>query len=467
MASRTMCSLALALGMMAGCSPKDAPERARSGSASAEQPASGSTESAGEKPKRRDISPAKRPPLAAPSRLLDRPRTQKELSTTDWQVFIRNLRGQVKGSGAAVAKAPQPLKLKMHAQKLLSLGRLLGDIEVLGEALAVADRMVKASPRDAAGLLLRAQARFALHQWDGVREDVKAIKKISPKLSGVGDLEAELLWNAGKYDEATGAFTALAKERPTLYRVARLGNILAQRAGFEAGDKAFARAETLYRDVSPVPIAWLYVQRALLRIEHGRYREALLFLEGAYERAPGYPMVVEHLAQVHALLGDRRLAAELYEEAIGLTPHPEYYGALAGVLRAMARTEEAEKHEATARARAGSLLKSHPAAAAGHAVEVLQGAARKEALAAFLAEASQRLDPATQGRLAEALIDDEQAAEALTRLEKVLTQDWHLPSVYWTAARAARLAGEADKVKPLRARALELNPEIEAQKGPI
>lgn len=454
-------ALILSAALASGCSPE---------LATPDRPAPAAADPAAPPKAKIDISPAKRPPLAAPSRLLDRPRTALELPTTPWPIYIRNVRGQVESSAGA-AKGGQPLALQLHGEKLLTYGRLMGDLATLKAALDTLSRAVEARPKDPRPLVLRAQANFSLHRWQALAADLtaaEALLKGRPAPMALRQLQAETLWRRGEVEAATAAFTEIAKARPSLYTLARLGHVLALRRGFEAGDKAYARAETLYKDVSPVPVAWLYTQRALLRIRHGRFQAARRFLEAAYARAPGYPMVVEHLAQIMALTGDLERAATLYREAIALSDHPEYHGALAGVLRAQARGEAADQEAALAQAGAEAAMRATPAAAAGHGVSLLRGLALAEAVAALEAQAKIGPEPELLAQLAEALVEADRATEALAILAPALDEGWRLPELYWIAARAARLIpARRGEARGLLEKAKALNPEIERLKGPV
>jgi tetratricopeptide (TPR) repeat protein len=90
-----------------------------------------------------------------------------------------------------------------------------------------------------------------------------------------------------------------------------------------------------------------YYYLGMCYVQMGRPGEAVGTLEAAVDIAPDDERMKVELARAHAMTGNLARAADLLEEAISHNPYfdmPHYY--LAGILRAQARHEEAQRHMA-------------------------------------------------------------------------------------------------------------------------
>ena len=104
-------------------------------------------------------------PPAAPAPTRHLPLSPDELRT-DGQTALDNLEGQI----AALAQAGPSHRATLIT--LLSLrAQYLGRPDDYGRALALAEEEVRASPKDAAAWLARAQARSSLHQFSAALAD--------------------------------------------------------------------------------------------------------------------------------------------------------------------------------------------------------------------------------------------------------------------------------------------------------
>lgn len=417
------------------------------------------------------LSGARRPPLAAPNKPLDRPRTRLELRTTEYKLFLANLEGQLEQSRRLHERSPEsPQALQLYAGHLLSFSKMMGDLKGIDQAARLASQGLKAEPEHLKLRLLRAQAHFALHRWEAARRDLEVVRRQQPQHPALASMEAEFVWNSGDVEGAQSMIEARAEAEPSWESLARLGGLKMALGDVEGADAAFARAETLYKDTAPVPVAWLYVQRGLLRLHSGRFPEAKVFYQAAVERAEGYPMAVEHLAEIEHLLGQPEEAIRLYQEVIQATDNPEFHNALAGVYQELGRQDEARASRDRARARNLALIQDFPEAMAGHGADFFLEEGEDHALALKLLKlnARDRPNPDAFQALAEAWLAQGDKKQARAAIDKALRSPVRRAEIFWTAARVAKAEGADPKeVEALRQQALALNPKIAVLEGEL
>lgn len=414
---------------------------------------------------------AARPPLAHPRKpLTTRPRNEHELPTTSFEQLMGTLQGQLKNSATALERSPKSAGAHLlYADKLLGVAKVYGDLNQIQGAAEVATDGLKLEPNHPGLLLLRAQARFALHQWKDATEDLKHLKRVKPDHPALPGLEAEIAWNQGEVDKAAEAIRELARTQPSFGTVSRLGHLHYHLGQLPAADEAFARAETLYEDSSPVPLAWLNVQRGLLRLHSGRFEEARVFYEEAHRRAPRYPMATEHLAEIEHLLGHHDRALELYLQVVEQTDNPEFHAALAGLYRDMGQEDKAKEHVQAARKRSLELLARHPSAMGSHGADFFleDGAEPARALELLTRNAAERPNPESLQGLASAQLANGQLEAAAATIDKALATPVRMAEIFWTAARIAVARDRVEEAERYMQQALELNPKIAVLEGDL
>lgn len=409
-------------------------------------------------------------PRARSNAPLDRPRTMRELPTTPYQQMMDLLENQVVRSEDMLDRSPNSVTAHtFYAGKLLSVAKVYGDLEDISKAVQVADRGLELAPNNANLLKVRMQANFALHRWRDAETDLVLLKAIKPDDVALKSVEVELLWNSGQVEAAKAAIEGLAKEHPSMATVARAAHLQMELGDVDAAEQGFATAETLYEGSSPVPVAWLYVQRGLLRLHSGRFKEAKVFYDAAVERAPGYPMAVEHLAEIEYLLGDHERAITLYKQAIKATDNPEFHIAIAGVYAEQGQEKLAKEHTDRARTRNLDLIKQFPAAMSGHSADFFleDGEDAKIALELLTLNAKDRPNPTSFQALAEAQLANGLKDDAKVTIDKALATPVKLAEIHWTAARVAKAHGDASQLKRHKEAALALNPKIAVLEGDL
>lgn len=473
-----------AMAFGSACSSKKAPAKAPN---AADKAAKGNDKAAKEAPKAKGPWKKKVPieidkdfarrarnkvkvPMASPRKALERPRTPKELPTTPFDLMVRTLRGQVNTSFSALERAPKSVAAHaFHGAKLLSLAKLEGDLSEIDKASRIATDGLKLQPKSPQLLALRIEANFSLHRWDTVAKDLAQLKAIKADHDMIAPMEAELAWNRGDIKTAAAMFSKIARDAPSMGSVARLAGALQTFGKLKEADQGFARAETLYTNSSPVPLAWLYVQRGLLRLHSGRFKDARVFYQAAHERAPGYPMATEHLAEIEFLLGNTDRALELYKAVIKQTDNPEFHVAIAGVYDSLGKKKEAAEHMERAKARNLELMKKFPEAMSGHGADFFleDGQDASIALKLLSDAAKSRPNPESFQALAEAQLANDKLKEAQETIDKALNSPLSIAEIYWTGARVAKAKGDQAKTEELKKKALALNPKISVLEGDL
>lgn len=282
------------------------------------------------------------------------------LRTTAADIHLGNIEARIQ----ALASRSDAVALRDLAGMLAYRHRILGRIDDAEVALAHVDAYLVEHPADAGARLLRANLLSGFHRFDEARLDLQGILDIEPaaqRLLDEMDLAGPL---AGELVEA---LQARGHEGEGLFDLALRGNLAVQQGDPLAAERWFRMAQSRYRDVSPMPLAWLHTQQGIAWLRFGDVERAHRFFAAAHARLPEYYLAAEHLAETEALLGRPQEARRLYEAVVSQTDHPEFHAALSEVLREIGDGALADEHAERARAGYASLLARHPAAFADHA----------------------------------------------------------------------------------------------------
>lgn len=403
----------------------------------------------------------------SPSAPLDRPRTQAELPTTSESIFLGNLEGTVSAARKAWDKNGSPSSAILLVGPLAQTGELRADLDRIAEAVEIAGEALKKAPKDVRLLLARADANATLHRFDAALADAKLAHELEAS-DHTEALLADLAWQRGDYEAAIPAIRKAA-QKPSFGSLVRLAQLELDLGNVKAAEQAFARAETRIKDVSPVPVAWLSVQRGLLYLHTGRFEQAERFYLEAVARLPSYPMALEHLAEIEALLGKREQAVKRYRDVIAKTENPEFMAALAGVLDDLGKKAEADELRKRAGKRYHELLKRHPEAMYWHAADFFleDGGEPKRALELLKKNAKLRPGADSFVALAGAELENGKIDDAAKSIERALASPLRSAELDWTAARVKLAQGKTEDAKRHENKARAHNPKIETLEGAL
>ena len=381
--------------------------------------------------------------------------------STSAGIYLRNFASRKISIDARVAKTPTGSSaLSELAAWHMEQQLLDGDPTHADKALAALDTAVAASPKLSVLRLRRAGVLGHLHRFADAQADLEIALKADPTDPSVRRALGKVLENRGRYAEAK-PHLAVAPSRPTYRDLGEQAAKIFKTGDVERADKTLRIAAATYRDVHPIPLAWIDLQRGLLRLRTGRWAEAKTFFEAAYNRLPQYFLVAEHLAEVEAKLGNHARALALYDDVVKQTRLPEFMAARAGVLADMGRAAEAEAALAQADARWDAILKAHGTAYAAHAVGFWLDDRPNPEKARLWADTNLKLrrdaDSLLMAARAHAATKDLDGARTL--LEEALPNGPDVDEFHADVAAVYRALGEPAKAAAALARAKALNPK--------
>lgn len=366
---------------------------------------------------------------------------------------------------ALAAKGPPkaPSSPGERVRLLLERARLAGDYDDYARAGAI----LAAADADATlRCLPLARWHYTLHRLaaagavlDGCAASVEA-----DELAG---LRADIAFYSGRYDEAETVYREQLNRLDSPQAFIRMALLRARRGAPAEAMALFEAAEQRYHGDSASMRAWLKLQRGLVALDQGRFEQARALYLAAAEALPGWWLVDEHLAEVQALMGETDAARKAYEDIVRRTGAPEFMDALAALETQAGHAERAAQLLAQARKLYEQRLAAFPEASAGHALDHYLNSPGDAAFALQLAQANHRNRPYGEASiaLAQALLLNGRAAEALKLLQAEVAAGWDTPELHWVMAQALAQVGRAPQSVAAQSRALAGNPHAASMYG--
>ncbi len=331
----------------------------------------------------------------------------KVLRTTDGAITVNNLDSQIE-SWEHILKDLRPGSVQAMAG-LVDLyqtrAQYFGKLGGYARAAELAELAVRTAPRSPEARLARAGNRAALHRFSDALNDLSEAEKLGASPREVRSLRASILQAQGKLQEALSLRQAAVSEYANVFT---LGALAAAETDSASAERHFAQAVSVYRDTSPLPLAWIDFQRGLAAERTGQFEAAAQRYLAAAERLPQYAAAQGHLAGMRALLGDKAAAQALLRPLLASTDDPEYPGQLSALTGDAALRAQAS-------ARYDELLATYPQAFADHAARFYLAIdpARALRLAQLNLQQRQTLEAYDLALSAAGLAGDEQAGCAL------------------------------------------------------
>jgi tetratricopeptide (TPR) repeat protein len=312
--------------------------------------------------------------------------------TTDGGVALRNLSAQIEEQLRQLDKRPKDSALRAAAVgNLLARTQFTGTYRDFDVVQLLVGDYVEQTPDQAEGYALRASYFGATHLfssalgiWRVLRSAAVRAVRSAPRfeIATAGDL----IW--AKHVRQTAAERA-----PTFKTVGDWAVAEAALGEFAKADELFQQALSLYRDVSPFPVAWIMFQRGVMWAERANRPElaAPLYRESVY-RLPGFVAANVHLAELEWGSGDQESALARLRELARHTEEPEPSAVLAKFLNE-AGSPEATAYAERARSLYEALLQDYPEAFWDHAAEFLMNAGADAPRALELARLNLALRP--------------------------------------------------------------------------
>ena len=289
--------------------------------------------------------------------------------TTPGPIALANLNAQIADTERRRSLDPGHSDLTMSlAATLLTRTQYLGSYDDFARVDSLTQEAVEQQPTSAEAWLARATYLAAVHRFD---EALTTLTGAEMRGAPNQDGARATIWLAtGRQHERVLEIREAEVARGETYEsLVDLAVVYAMRGEYERADQLYIRALEIYRDVSPLPVAWVSFQRGVMWSEMADqpdlaeplYREAV-------RRVPDYVAANVHLAELeHASQEEDRAILRL-ERIAEKTADPEPSARLASWL-----SERGDPRADMARARAEtgyeSLLARYEAAFRDHASE--------------------------------------------------------------------------------------------------
>jgi tetratricopeptide (TPR) repeat protein len=397
------------------------------------------------------------------------PKGEKELPTTAGVIAWANMEGQIQALAQDVASRPKDVYAlrPLGAQKYRH-GRVTGDLDEIDESIKLVTRCLEIDKKPDE-YVERAAREQSLHRFKAAQADLDQGKKLGANADWLASVQADLDWNAGKYEPAIVFIRAQRQKSASAGTWTREGTLELELGNYEAADRAFEAAEDMMDDTSPFPVAQLDMTRGIQKQRQGLLLAAVAFFREAVRRLPQHVGAREHLAETLVWLGQDDEATKIYEEITKTSTDPEFMGALSSLYRAHGKTAEADALHAKAAARYDELIKKYPEAMYWHAAEFFGGDGKdpKKALDLLKKNLDLRPNATSQTALAKAYLANGFPKEAKEQIDKALAAPADEAKKHWVCAAVYKKLGDAAKSDACASRAKSMNPMIEKIEGAL
>lgn len=328
------------------------------------------------------------------------PLTPEELPTDDPAIALGNLEGELATARQLLARSPKSAAvMALLAETLLTHGALLGRLAEYDEASRLADAAVKRAPSMASAWMARAAVRARFHRFDDALADLAVAERLGAGGRELDQRRGACLQAKGRLAEARAMVTRWAAGPSSFASLFAIATLDADEGRLEEAEQNFHAAQQRFRDVSPFPLARLWLQEALMWMDAGRPARARELLEAAHRRVPMDAAVITHLSAAYVATREPELAIPLLRPLVETSDDPEAAAQLAELLSDQATDGASAAGAAQANARAQSqallaratarfdeLVAAHPEAFADHAAHHLLRSGGDVARAARLAD---------------------------------------------------------------------------------
>jgi tetratricopeptide (TPR) repeat protein len=403
------------------------------------------------------------PPEKAPSKRTSRePREREPMSYAE--AVTKLDQAIASRTRFAEGNASRALHLEALVGMYIARAALTGDYEDYERAERLLDEAFELSRRGGGPLLARARLHLTLHRVERAGADLERAEDplgLVTNRAEILGLRGDVHFYSGRYEEARNAYGEAHRieRRPeTGYRLSLYF--------WKTGD--YPRAERLLSEVgrmiperSRQARAYLALRFGLIDLDRGRYREALAHYQEGARIFPGWWLIEEHIAEIHAIEGRTEEAIRMYRDLVERTRSPEFMDALADALEERDEVAEAELWRSRAREVYEERLQTLPEATYGHALDHFLADPGVAGRALELARANADLRPWGESRvkLAQALVQNDRLTDAVREIEAVLATPYRSPELHATASLLLGASGDATRAAAERERAVAMNPD--------
>jgi tetratricopeptide (TPR) repeat protein len=388
---------------------------------------------------------------------------QHNRGPTDYEIELGRIDRDISELEDGTLESPIDVgKATKFAYRLYHRASLTGNLagfEAVETAIDAAIRQVGPWPDLC---LLKANLDFKLHRLADARQDLGMVPGLADLPQGKA-LRADLDLQEGRYEDARAGYQSAIQDDRTWDNLVRLAYYGAKMGDVEGAERLYIEAEDEITAKEMRSYAWVELQRGLLDLNHGRYKDARAHYERANEAYSGYWLVDEHVAGLLGAQGKYDEAVALYEQVVARVRRPDLQQALGDLYVSMGEPDQARPwHEKALAAYLESV--GHGEVHYMHHLAAFYADVRRdgaEAVRWAREDLALRQNFSTQAALAWALYRDGRLAEALDAIAQALSSGVRDAKLFSQAATIHLAAGRADEGARLLREAGEINPHYQ------
>jgi len=233
----------------------------------------------------------------------------------------------------------------------LKAARRTGDFRLYAQAEAALGEALKRSPGHYTALLGLANARSARHRFQEAIDLARQAAAQQPKDADAYTIIGDAYLGMGKLADAEAAYKEVASRAPGFVTETRLAN-LAQARGHSREAIALLRKALDDATATDLPIesqSWCRVMIGATLFDLGEWDAAEPEYQAALQLTPDSYVAIEHVAELRSYQRRDKEALALYERAIAIAPHPDFFEAVARTYEWAGRHGEARRWHVRAR----------------------------------------------------------------------------------------------------------------------
>ncbi len=393
--------------------------------------------------------------------------TQRTDTSSGYALKLADIDQQIQNnSKVADIQTKSWLRKETLARSYLARAKLTGNFSDYVLAKETLDSAFAQARPHSGPKLARASLNFAIHRLPLVEADLAhaetALLVSKKDRQTIKETRADVWLNTGQYAQALEAFERFESKTPSVTSATRQANYYRQTADYSAAEQWLNTATQRSDSRNPHLRSWLQLQHGILDLDRGRFDDALAHYKQGLEEFSGYWLIEEHIAEIHALQGNDKLAETQYRDLIERTDSPLFMTALAEILAN--RDDKASQTEAQSWLDKSAeiyqyRLQAIPELVAGHALDFFLNDENAQ-FSLQLATDNYKLRPGGEAalQLVQAHALNNQFEQANTLLETLYDSPYRNASLYATAATVYRAMGQNELAETQKALANAINP---------
>jgi tetratricopeptide (TPR) repeat protein len=372
---------------------------------------------------------------------------------------LARLDGQIPARTRMAEETRTWLNYELVASDYMARARLSNDWNDYRHAQEMLDRGFAIAPEGAGPWNTQASLDYTLHRLPRCEQDLQHIEHFAVYTirdqAYVRSLRADVAFHSGHYDVARRLYDEQLAASRSISNLVAHAQLDWKTDHVDAARALMAEAAQKAEHEPPGTHAWLAFVNGQMELDLGHDEEALHLFDHAAELMPGWPLVMEHAAEVRLERGDRAHAKEAYTALVARTHDPEFMDQLARIAREEHDDATFRRWRDQARTLHRQRMAMFPEAAYGHALEHWMDLENDTAQLVSMAEHNRDARPGGEAwtKLVEAYLVAGRTADAVHAADALAATGWSTGESHAASALAYRLAGDTAKADAEHARA--------------